>query len=127
VISGSEDGSLKVWDVNTGRCVQSLNATTVLNSLTKHFNSVNGVAVLPDGRVVTGSEDCTLKIWDLTKWWGNCVQTFSKQISQIWCVKVLSDGRVVSGSHYTLTVWDVKSAKCVQTLKVAHTFGYMCC
>ena len=65
VVSGSNDKTLKVWDVATGKCVATLEG---------HSSDVYCVAVFPDGRrVVSGSDDKTLKVWDLAT--GECVAT----------------------------------------------------
>jgi WD40 repeat protein len=56
-VSASEDHTLKLWDLETGRALLSLEG---------HSDVVNGVAVTPDGkRAVSASEDHTLKVWDL--------------------------------------------------------------
>ena len=56
-VSASWDNTLKVWDLDSGR---------ELRTLEGHSDSVNGVAVTPDGkRAVSASWDNTLKVWDL--------------------------------------------------------------
>ena len=54
VVSGSEGKTLKVWDLESGRCVQTL---------TGHSSYVFAVAVVDAQRVVSGSGDGTLKVW----------------------------------------------------------------
>ncbi|HEV3076949.1 MAG TPA: hypothetical protein VHB47_21180 [Thermoanaerobaculia bacterium] len=56
VISGSDERTLRIWDLATGRTTGTLEG---------HWSGVYALAVLPDGRVVSGSEDHTLRIWDL--------------------------------------------------------------
>ena len=56
-VSASDDKTLKVWDLESGR---------ELRTLQGHSDWVNGVAVSPDGRrAVSASDDKTLKVWDL--------------------------------------------------------------
>ena len=56
-LSGSTDGTLKLWEVATGK---------ELRTLTGHLNTVNSVAFSPDGRTaVSGSDDQTLKLWQV--------------------------------------------------------------
>ena len=55
VVSASDDRTLKVWDVATGKCVATLEG---------HSGGVRSVAMFPDGRrVVSGSTDNALKFW----------------------------------------------------------------
>ena len=56
-VSGSDDRTLKVWDLEQG---------ALLATLEGHGDGVWAVAVTPDGRrAVSGSDDRTLKVWDL--------------------------------------------------------------
>ncbi len=62
VVSGSDDRTLRVWDLTTN--TQSNPCTAVLNG---HINTVFSVAVLNATTVVSGSYDKMLRVWDLTK------------------------------------------------------------
>ena len=55
VISGSEDRTLRVWDLASGECQRTLEG---------HTGPVRAVAVA-EGRVISGSDDRTLRVWDL--------------------------------------------------------------
>jgi len=58
VVSGSEDGLLYAWDVESGT------ATSVV----AHARMVSGVSAHPDGEyVLTSSADTTLKLWKWTE------------------------------------------------------------
>ena len=55
--SGSEDKTVKLWDVQTQREVATLKG---------HGDSVTSVAFAPDGRLLaSGGEDKTVKLWDV--------------------------------------------------------------
>ena len=57
VISVSQDNNLKIWDIESGKCLQTLEG---------HKKPVNAVAVTPDGkRAISGGGDGTLIIWDI--------------------------------------------------------------
>ena len=56
-VSASYDRTLKVWELDSGR---------LLRTLEGHKALVNAVALTPDGkRAVSASFDRTLKIWEL--------------------------------------------------------------
>jgi WD40 repeat protein len=57
VVSASGDGTLKVWDLETGSVVQTVEVRS---------NMVHSLAVTPDERrVVFASADNTLRVWEL--------------------------------------------------------------
>src|SRR5258708_14254868 len=56
-VSGSEDRTLRLWEIETGR---------ELKQLTGHNEEITAVAFAPDGRrVIAGSRDRTLRLWDV--------------------------------------------------------------
>ena len=58
-ISGSNDKTLKVWDIES---------FTELSTLEGHTKSVTAVAVTPDGKkAISGSDDKTIRIWKVIK------------------------------------------------------------
>ena len=69
IVSGSHDGTIRIWDAQIGRQVG--------NPLKGHTNSVLSVAFSPDGRyIVSGSNDQTLQVWDAQT--GDCVGNLLK-------------------------------------------------
>jgi WD40 repeat protein len=106
VVSGSEDRTLRVWDIENGQA---------LTTLVGHQGRVLTVAVLPDGRVVSGSDDRTLRVWDVES--GQTLAILAGHHGMVNAVAVLPDGRVVSGSNdKRLRVWDVESGQTLATL-----------
>jgi WD40 repeat protein len=56
IVSGSYDGTVRIWDAVTGELQQILSG---------HINSVYSVAWSPDStRIVSGSMDRTVRIWE---------------------------------------------------------------
>jgi len=114
VVSSSYDNTLRVWDVDTGRTLATLQG---------HTHSVSALAVLPDGRVVSGSSDKTLRVWDVDT--GRMLATLQSHTHSVRTLVVLSDGRIISGSEdKTLRVWDVDTGRTLATLQ-GHTDSVM--
>ena len=116
-VSGSRDHTVRVWDLERGVCVATLEG---------HQGPVLCVALTPDGRrVVSGSEDNTVRVWDLER--GVCVDKFEGHHDFVSCVALTPDGRrVVSGSvDRTVRVWDLERGVCVATLE-GHQSTVLC-
>jgi len=85
-VSASHDKTLKVWDLETGR---------ELRTLEGHSSSVMGVAVSPDGRhAVSASADNTLRLWDLET--GDVLATFTAD-ADLECCAFATNQTVVAG------------------------------
>jgi len=106
-VSASWDNTLKVWDLDAGRALRTLEG---------HSDNVHGVAVTPDGkRAVSASWDHTLKLWDLDT--GRALRTLEGHSSVVYGVAVTPDGkRAVSASwDNTLKVWDLDTGELIAT------------
>jgi len=110
-VSGSGDRTVKVWDLASGACAQTLEG---------HSSVVRSVAVA-GAHIVSGSGDTTIKVWDLAS--GACVLTLDGHSDAVWSVALSSDGKqIVSGSSdSTVKVWDLASGACVRTLEGPHS------
>jgi len=112
VLSGSNDNTLKLWDVATGR---------ELRTFSGHTGIVNSVTFSPDGRqVLSGSYDNTLKLWDAVT--GREIRTFKGHTGYVNSVAFSPDGKqVISGSSdNTLKLWDVLTGQEIRTFS-GHT------
>ena len=56
LVSGSRDGTLKIWDITSGICLMTLEG---------HEDRVFCALQLADGRLVSGSDNRTLNIWNI--------------------------------------------------------------
>ena len=82
-VSGSDDKTLKVWDVATGK---------ELRTLEGHGALVNAVALSGDGKTaVSGSSDRTLKVWDVAT--GKELRTLDGHGGWVNAVALSGDGR----------------------------------
>lgn len=89
VLTGSRDGTARLWDAASGRVLQTFNS---------HQGAISSVAFSPDGaHVVTGSNDGTVRLWDAAS--GRELQTFSGDQHAISSLAFSPDGaRLLTGS-----------------------------
>jgi WD40 repeat protein len=110
IISASRDGTLRVWDLDTGKTLQVFEG---------HKARVNAVAMVDNQHAVSASNDNTLRVWDLET--GQSLQTLEGHTSWVRAVAVVDSHRVVSASlDLTLQVWDLETGQTLQTL-AGHT------
>ncbi|MGD9229948.1 MAG: caspase family protein [Desulfobacterales bacterium] len=112
VVSGSQDNTVKVWDVTSGREIVTLKG---------HKNMVWSVDFSPDGNfVISGSRDGFLILWDILS--GKKIRTMGGNKGQILTVKFHKSGKyALSGSNAAeLKLWDLKSGRAVRIFK-GHT------
>jgi uncharacterized caspase-like protein len=102
VFPDCQKGSLKLWDLSTGR---------ELRSFTGHTGKVKSVAFSPDGRFAfSGSTDKTLKMWDIAS--GRELRSFTGHEYAVDALAISRDGRfAIVGSGYTLKLWDIASGR----------------
>jgi WD40 repeat protein len=101
--SGSEDRTIKLWDLQTKKEIATL---------TGHIKAVRQVVFSPDGQTLaSGSEDKTIKLWGLqTK---KEIATLTGHIKAVRQVVFSPDGQTLaSGSEDgTIKIWKVPSRK----------------
>jgi WD40 repeat protein len=103
VVSGSEDRSVRVWDLASG-------AARVLEG---HKHGVLALAMLPNGHMVSGSGGHTVRVWNPGS---GAARVLEGHTQWVRALTVLSDGRVVSGSgDHTVRGWS-------KTHQLQHTF-----
>lgn len=115
-VSGSDDGTLKVWELSTGREVRTLAG---------YLGRVRAVAVTPNGlRAVAGSSDATLTVWELST--GRELRVLVGHLGEVLAVAVTRDGRyAVSASHdKTLRLWELSTGREVRVL-AGHSGGVL--
>ena len=94
---------IKLWDVATGRCVQTL--------VGRWFSLSGSACFSLDGtHALTGWSDQTLKLWDLNL--GKVIRTFRGHTGNVTDVHFCNGEQALSGSKDgTIRLWDVASGR----------------
>ncbi|KAF3066967.1 hypothetical protein CFAM422_009023 [Trichoderma lentiforme] len=99
--SGSSDGTINIWDVNSGSC-QTLEC----------YNSVSSIIFSPDGQqLASGLSDGVIKVWDI-KENSFYLQTSKSFDCQVYSVIFSMNGQRLAFGLFNgiVGVWDMKSA-----------------
>jgi len=146
MVSAAMDDSVRVWDLNAGRCIGVLEG---------HTASVRALQV-EDNILATGSMDATIRLWDLSKAhydpqgsefgkadeddddaaiafenpddqpvepppgsMADCpLYTLQAHLDEITALHFRGDVLVSGSADKTLRQWDLERGRCVQTLDV---------
>jgi len=119
-LSGSWDGTLRLWDLSTGQTTRRF---------VGHTKDVLSVAFSADNRqIVSGSRDRTIKLWNTL---GVCKYTIQEESHSDWvsCVRFSPNTQnpiiVSAGWDKTVKVWNLTNCK-LKTNHYGHS-GYLNC
>lgn len=107
IISGSDDKTLRIWNLNSQK---------LLRTLKGHTDWVYAVAFSADGQIIlSGSKDKTVRLWQGS---GQQSRTLTGHTSYVNSVAINRDKtKVVSGSYdKTVKLWNLNTGQ-VETLK----------
>ncbi len=96
IVSGSDDGTVRVWDVEGKELVVCRG----------HKDRVTSICVTKNNNIVSGSHDKTIRVWDMA---GYQLAECRGHEGLVASVYVTQDGKIVSGSYdQTVRVWDMR-------------------
>ncbi|HKS43318.1 MAG TPA: TIR domain-containing protein [Blastocatellia bacterium] len=109
IISGSDNGTMRVWDIQSGQ---------LLRTLKGYAGAIYSVAVTPDGgSIISGSDNGTMRVWDMQS--GQLLRTLEGHVDAVLSVAVTPNGlSIISGSSdRTVRMWDIQSGQTRFTLR----------
>ena len=114
--SGSEDGTIKLWDVASRQNIVTLRG---------HTRRVRFVSYSPDGKVLaSGSYDRTIKLWDVAS--RQNIATLRGHTDYVYSVSFSPDGTMLASgaADETIKLWDIATERIriLATLE-GHTAG----
>jgi WD40 repeat protein len=86
-------------------------------TLTGHSNSVNSVAISPDGKTLaSGSDDKSIKLWNLAT--AEQIRTLTGHSHRVWSVAISPDGNTLASGSWdtTIKLWNLATAEQIRTL-----------
>lgn len=107
LISASADKTIKVWNLNTGELLTTLN----------HNSYVNDLAISPNGQILaSGGADEMVKLWDLTT--GELLTNLNGHTSSINALVFNLDGKTLysASADNTVRIWNLETREQQQVL-----------
>ena len=107
IVSGSYDGTIKLWSLRTGE---------LQNTLKGHTNRITCIAISPDGQTIaSGGYDQTIKLWSLST--GQFLQTLEDRPDRVRDIAFSYNGQVLlSIGEWEIKLWAVRTGKLLRIL-----------
>ena len=106
LVSGSEDSTIRIWNMTTYSVVKILNAQS----------PVRGLLLLRNGNVASSLWNGVIKIWDISS--GQALMSLTGHTNAVINIIQLSDHILGSGSYdHTIKLWDLTNGANLMTLR----------
>jgi len=121
IISGSDDKTIRIWDVESAECIKILEG---------HSSRVSSVALSKNNNnqfIVSGSWDKTVRLWDRVT--GESIKTFCGHSYFVTSVDISPNNKYIVSSGLkdkTARIWDVETGACVQVLDIGREVISVC-
>ena len=105
LITASRNNKIKIWDLETGECLKTLNTDAKV------------LLIISNNKFISASSDRTLKIWDLNSY--ECLNVLPNE-TQILTLCLISDNKIASGCiNGRISIWNLDTLTKIKTF-IAH-------
>lgn len=102
--SGSGDGLIKIWDIRSGQCIQTLQG---------HTSMIEDLRLTPDQtHLISAGYDGMIKVWNLATY--QCERTIQLYNQQVVLLKILGDDQVIIWDYFCY-VYNWRTGELIRT------------
>jgi predicted Zn finger-like uncharacterized protein len=102
-LTGSNDKTLRLWNVATGECLRTLRG---------HTDDVESASFSPDGRLALSGSGVTMRLWEVAT--GRCLRVFEGNTKVLSLASLSPDGRLALSGGWELQLWEVATGRCLR-------------
>ena len=108
IVSGSIDGIIKIWDINSQQCLRTLHET----------GKVICMLEFEPGKLLTGTDENEIHLWDINNPQKNFLYSFKGHLLWINCLVKCDKNYFASGSNDSdIKIWNWQTKQCINTFK----------
>ena len=96
IASASQDRTIKLWDLETSRCIMTL---------TGHNAGIYAMLLINDTHIMTGSLDKTVKVFDIVT--GECYKTLENYTGEVYSLVIFNNFEVLIASFEEIKMWTI--------------------
>lgn len=118
IASGSDDKTIRIWDVLSGQQVQILNG---------HTGAVNVVMFSSDGKtIISGGDDESVRLWDSNS--GMLIGRFPTNRGKVYAIGLNSFGMAAVGEWTSrdINFFNIMTGQRIRTISEADRLGIFC-
>lgn len=118
IVSTSDDETIKIWDVKTGKCLK--------NFPHAHYKASISASFSPDGKkIVSCGGDNFIKIWDVNS--GSCIKSINANYTCLIFVAFSPNGKNIISyveNDKFWNIWDANTGQSIYSYTVGHNIIY---